>query len=119
MNLMADEGVDAQIVDRLREEGYEVVYIAELDPGIDDELVLSLASRSGSLLITSDKDFGELIFRLQRASGGVALLRLAGLSPEKKATIVAASLRTHGDEMAAAFTVISPANLRIRKRKSI
>lgn len=119
MNLVADEGVDAQIVNRLRGEGHKVVYIAELDPGIDDELVLSLAGRSGALLITADKDFGELIFRLQKASGGVALLRLAGLSPEKKAAIVSTSLQIHGDEMAEAFTVISPANLRIRKRKSV
>ncbi len=41
MNLVADEGVDRPIVNRLREEGHDVLYIAELEPGMDDEDVLA------------------------------------------------------------------------------
>lgn len=40
MNLMADECVDRQIVARLRSEGHEVLYVAEMDPGIPDETIL-------------------------------------------------------------------------------
>lgn len=36
MNFLADESVDQQIVDRLRADGHAVVYVAEMDPGIDD-----------------------------------------------------------------------------------
>lgn len=115
MKLLADEGVDRQIVVRLRQEGYDVLYIAELDPGIDDVFVLEQASQSGSLLLTADKDFGELIFRQGKARGGVVLLRFAGLAPEKKALIVEAFLKKHGAEMLQAFSVISPGHLRIRK----
>ena len=43
MNLLADEGVDKQIVVRLREEGYSVSYVAEMAPGISDDIVLELA----------------------------------------------------------------------------
>ena len=49
MNLLADEGVDKQIVVRLREEGYSVRYIAEMAPGISDDIVLELANKEGSL----------------------------------------------------------------------
>jgi predicted nuclease of predicted toxin-antitoxin system len=112
---MADEGVDRQIVALLRQEGHEVLYVAELDPGIDDILVLERASRSGMLLITADKDFGELIFRQNRAPGGVALIRLSGLPPDRKAQIVSAFLKGHGEEMAEAFSVISPGHLRVRR----
>ena len=63
MNLVADESVDGPSVERLRQDGHAVFYIAELDPGIDDDAVLDEANRSGALLITSDKDFGELVFR--------------------------------------------------------
>jgi len=56
MNLLADEGVDKQIVVRLREEGYSVSYVAEMAPGISDDIVLELANKEGSLLLTSDKD---------------------------------------------------------------
>ena len=45
MKIVADESVDKQIVDRLRSSGHEVLFIAELDPGIDDEAVLTRRSR--------------------------------------------------------------------------
>ncbi len=63
MNFVADEGVDNQIVKKLREEGHQVLYIAEMDPGISDDEVLHQANSQNALLITADKDFGELIFR--------------------------------------------------------
>jgi hypothetical protein len=51
MKLVADESVDRNIVWLLRQEGHDVVYIAELDPGISDDIVLSIASESGALLV--------------------------------------------------------------------
>jgi predicted nuclease of predicted toxin-antitoxin system len=114
--ILADEGVDRQIVERLRSEGYRVLYIAELEPGVDDTAVLRRAEEAGALLLTADKDFGELIFRQGRLRGGVALLRLSGLSLQRKAEIVADCLAEHGDEMMDSFTVVSPGLLRIRRR---
>jgi antitoxin ParD1/3/4 len=61
--LVADENVDAPIVAPLRAAGHRIVYVRELDPGIDDDQVLDLANRNGALLLTSDKDFGDLVFR--------------------------------------------------------
>ena len=88
MNLVADESVDSPIVERLRQDGHAVFYIAELDPGIDDGAVLDEANRSGALLITSDKDFGELVFSSgsdhygcrARTSRGVVCRRESGHS---------------------------------------
>jgi predicted nuclease of predicted toxin-antitoxin system len=59
MNLIADECVDRQIVDRLRGEGHEVFYMAEMDPSIPDEIILERANQKNALLLTADKDFGE------------------------------------------------------------
>jgi hypothetical protein len=64
VKIFADESVDKQIVSRLRAQGHDVVYVAELDPGIDDETVLRSSHDSNALLVTADKDFGELVFRL-------------------------------------------------------
>ncbi len=81
MNLLADEGVERQVVERLRLDGHTVLYIAEMEPSITDDLVLERANAITALLLTADKDFGELVFReLRLSSGGVVLLRLAGLS---------------------------------------
>ena len=88
MKLLADEGVDRPIVDQLRQAGHQVFYVAEMDPSISDERVLELANEQGALLITADKDFGELVFRLGRIHAGAVLLRLAGLAPDTKAHIV-------------------------------
>jgi len=68
---IADENIDAQIVEKLRENGYTVLYIRELDPGISDDEVLNLANQNSAVLITNDKDFGELVFRLRRVTAGV------------------------------------------------
>ncbi len=85
-----------------------------MSPSIADEDVLALASRSNALLITADKDFGELVFRQRRATTGVLLLRLAGLPAEEKSAIVLSVLTAHMVELAGAFSVVSPQRLRIR-----
>jgi predicted nuclease of predicted toxin-antitoxin system len=115
VKLVADESVDRPIVQRLREDEHEVIYVAELDPGLGDELVLRWAAEADALLITADKDFGELVFRQRRASNGVVLLRLAGLAPDRKAELASAALRAHAEEMLNGFTVVSAAALRIRR----
>ena len=57
MKFLADECIDRQIVDRLRQEHNELLYVAELEPGITDDEVLTLANQDNSLLLTADKDF--------------------------------------------------------------
>ena len=117
MNLLVDESIDKPIVDRLRQEGHHVLYIAELDPSIDDDAVLRRANQSGALLITADKDFGELVFRQGRIHAGVVLVRLAGLSPHAKARMVSTVFANRGNELLNAFSVISPGRVRIRRRQ--
>ena len=116
MTFVVDESVDRQIVDCLRADGYEVFYIAEMKPGISDDEVLSLANRKGSLLVTADKDFGELVFRQHRISAGVLLIRLAGLLPAEKAKMVASAIGSHKTSLPNAFTVITPGVIRIRPK---
>lgn len=70
MKFLADEGVDRQIVERLRENGLSVLYVAEIEPGISDDEVLNQANRDTALLLTTDKDFGELVFRQGRVIQG-------------------------------------------------
>jgi predicted nuclease of predicted toxin-antitoxin system len=115
LNLVCDEGVPRPIVERLRAEGHHVLYIAELDPGIRDDEVLARSTELAAPLITTDKDFGELVFRQGRASAGVVLLRLAGVSNEAKSRIVAAAIRDHSSEFLGAFVALSPGRVRIRR----
>ena len=115
MNLVADESTDRRIVERLRQGGHRVWYVAEMAPGIPDDAVLDLANREGAVLLTADKDFGELVVRQRRVSSGVVLIRLAGLSSIRKAEIVTAVIDEHAIDLLFAFTVISAATVRIRR----
>lgn len=114
MNLLADENVDAPIVAALRSAGHCVDYVRELDPGIDDQAVLALANAGRALLLTSDKDFGELVFRQRLIHAGVVLFRLAGLSMQQKSRIISEALAAHGNGMRGAFSLITPGHIRIR-----
>ena len=114
MKIVADESVDNPIVDRLRAR-HDVVFIAELDPGIDDETVLRLSRESNAILATADKDFGELVFRQHLLHSGVLLIRLAGLPPDVKAGLVAVANDEHAEEMSMGFAVLSERALRLRK----
>ncbi|OGO28490.1 MAG: hypothetical protein A2W33_00295 [Chloroflexi bacterium RBG_16_52_11] len=115
MKFLADESVDRQVVDQLRMDGHEVWYVSEMKAGIPDHLVLSRANQETAILITADKDFGELIFRQKRISMGVILTRLAGLSPGQKAEVVSTAINQHIPELKNAFTVIVPGSIRIRR----
>ena len=114
MNLVADESVERQVVERLRRDGHEVLYIAESEPGITDELVLERANEKVALLLTADKDFGELIFQEGRlSSGGVVLIRLAGIQAQRKADVVSEAFRERGAEFTGCFSVISHGKVRV------
>jgi predicted nuclease of predicted toxin-antitoxin system len=115
MRIIVDESVDGRIVDRLRIAGHDILSIAEFAPGTPDALVLAKADTAGVLLLTADKDFGELVYRRRMAHCGVMLLRQAGLSIDVRADVVLTILATHGSELAAAFTVIAPESVRIRR----
>lgn len=114
MKIVADESVDYNIVLRLREQGVTVHAIAEQEPSISDDDVLGIAVRENALLITEDKDFGELVFRLQLPHCGIVLIRLSGYSAHEKGILAARVILEHWPDLANAFSVFNGEKLRIR-----
>ena len=115
MKIVADECVDKEIVQRLRKDEHEVSYVAELSPGILDEDVLILADNDNTLLLTADKDFGELIFRQGLVKRGILLYRLTGLTKLEKAEIISLAIGDHADELLHSFSVLTENSIRIRR----
>lgn len=115
MNLVADESIDAAISVRLRQDGHCVWAVAEMAPGLTDEAVLALAHDQSAILVTADKDVGELVFRQGRATCGVILIRLDGLSADVKSEIVSKAFKEHAPHFAKTFAVLTPDHLRIRR----
>lgn len=80
IRLLADENIHAPLAEAWRRDGLDVGYVAEGSSGIADGEVLQRAIDEYRILVTEDKDFGELVFRLQWGVPGVILLRLSGSS---------------------------------------
>jgi predicted nuclease of predicted toxin-antitoxin system len=99
LRILADESVEGEVVARLRGEGHDVAYIPEASAGIRDDEVLARANAEGRVLLTEDKDFGDLAFFYGNRSLGVVLLRAHGADVEAKADLVANALETHEDEL--------------------
>ena len=116
MKIVADENVDKLIVDHLRKNGHDVYYVCEQTRGICDEDVLVDSLSIGAILITADKDFGELVFRQNLPHAGILLIRLMGLDAKGKSELVAGVVDEHGEELRGRFSVLSNRALRVRKQ---
>ncbi len=114
MKYLPDENVPRRIVTWLRARGEDVLYAAEEHAGEIDAEWLRLAEADGRFILTSDKDFGDLVFRDGLNSHGVILFRLERLSIEARLkrleklwSVVEAN--PHG-----CFIVITPRRVRVR-----
>jgi len=117
MRIIADESVDQPIVAALRQDGHEVFAVAEFSPSLSDEQVLNEANSRGAVLLTADKDFGELVFRQRRIHQGVILLRLAGCTVQTKAMWAREAIRQHAAKLEQAFAVVTAGSVRIRSSR--
>jgi predicted nuclease of predicted toxin-antitoxin system len=114
MKFVADESVDFPVIEILRENNFDVFSISETTPSISDDEVLSIARGKNVVLLTQDKDFGDLVFRDHQGHTGVVLIRLTGF-PEDNAAIVLHAIQKHQDELFHSFTVVQERNVRVRK----
>lgn len=114
-NLLADESVDFRIVKALRSNGYQIETILEISPGISDDQVLKIANEKSAVIITSDKDFGELTFRQKKSNFGIILLRFPNEVIEEQMEVTQLAFEKFGVELPYKFTVVTSKKIRIRK----
>jgi predicted nuclease of predicted toxin-antitoxin system len=114
MRLLADENVPRATVDALRAAGHDLAWIRTDAPGAKDEEVLERSRSEARVLLTQDKDFGELVLRRgQGASQGVILLRLPGMGPAELSRLSVAAIAAR-DDWAGCFSVIEKDRTRMR-----
>lgn len=83
LKFLTDENVAPRVVEALRKEGFNVLSIYEEKlSGISDEKILKLAQKEKRIILTHDKDFGNLVHKPYQTHGGVILLRLRNQSPQ-------------------------------------
>jgi len=82
IKLLADENIPIKAVKALRQKNIDIIPILEVSPSLSDRAVVNLANRQGRVIVTFDKDFGELIFKEKIKVKGVILLRFTPKSPQ-------------------------------------
>lgn len=115
MRLVADECLDYGIIRSLRENGVIVFSISEEIASIKDKNVLEIANEKQWLLLTEDRDFGELVFRLNQAHHGIVYIKVKGLDRKVKIDRIVSIVLEHYQHLHNAFTVITNEKMKIRR----
>lgn len=115
MRFLANENFPGEAVEALRDSAHDVVWIRTAAPGSDDQTVLALAQTEDRILLTFDKDFGELAFRSKLpASSGVVLFRIGMPSAKHVAEVVSRVLGGRQD-WAGHFSVVDDRRIRMTR----
>ena len=113
--VLADENIPGASIELLRAAGIDVQSAAERGPGMSDVAVLELARIEGRVLITFDRDFGELIYRRGYAAPpAVVYFRFVPANAEEAATVLRSLLEHGGIEIVGRFTVVTRDQVRQR-----
>jgi len=118
MQFIVDESAGMAVVEYLRSLGHDVLAVAETMPHADDRDILARAVNEARILVTNDKDFGELVFRSSESYHGVLLLRLHDDSATNRVRVVEAVLGQYAHRLSSAFAVATEGSVRIRSRRT-
>jgi len=118
MKLLADENMEAASVTWLREMGHDVLWAAEDLPSTPDADLLQRANAESRILITRDRDFGQLAFGEQRAAHGIILLRLRARNQWARLPLLQSFWPEIEGNAAGSFVVVNNDRIRIRALRS-
>lgn len=113
MRFLADESCDIAVVRALRAAGHDVVAVAEIARGTKDVEVLVLAREGADVLVTEDKDFGQLVYADGKGGAGVVLIRFPAPARRRLPGAVLDLMARFGDRLPTSFVVLEPGRVRI------
>ncbi|MDH7513881.1 MAG: DUF5615 family PIN-like protein [Clostridiales bacterium] len=115
LKFLVDVGVGKKTEKWLQENGYDTKNVRDISPRMSDKEILQVAASEGRVVVTMDKDFGELVHNSRLPHGGVLLLRLEPAPSDKKAKTVQKILTQYSDIILNMFSVYKDGKIRIRK----
>ena len=113
MKFLIDANLGRKFTNLINKARYDAVFINDLLRKASDEHVLILAERKNRIVVTNDKDFGKLIFKLGKSSAGVILIRTSIADPEKRFDMIKNAL----DNAEGKFIVVKEGQIRVRELK--
>lgn len=114
MKFLVDVNASGSLVDGLMRLGHDVSAVAEKDPRMRDEDILRWAVTEQRIIVTTDHDFEEMIWREGKSHCGV--LRLENLPRAERRTLLEDVLHHHGQDLTSGAIVIAQSGkIRIRR----
>lgn len=115
LRFLVDVGVGRGIEQYLAKEGYNTKAVRDIDPCMEDKEIIRLAHSENRMVVTMDKDFGELVYHSSMAHYGVLLLRLEDATGPEKLGVVQFIMQHYSDRINNCFCVFQHDRFRIRK----
>lgn len=115
MRFLVDECTGSKVAQWLRNENHEVFSVFDEARGMTDEEVLMKAFAETWILITNDKDFGEMVFRERRNHHGVIFLRLDNERAANKIEVLRRLLESYSEKLPEEFVVATETKVRFAR----
>jgi len=116
IKFLMDESTGASVADYLRRAGFDVLFVGETMQQADDADILAQAAHENRILMTNDKDFGELVFRSGRTHAGVVLFRLQDESQDNRVRMAQIVAGEYPERLPGNFVVVTEKGIRVRTR---
>jgi predicted nuclease of predicted toxin-antitoxin system len=107
IKFLANVNVEKPIVDFLTKKGFDIKWITNIDKRISDVQVCEIANNEKRIVVTNDKDFGEIAFFQRKISFGVILLRIKGQDPSEKIALLSKLLDKYHEKIPNHFVVVT------------
>jgi predicted nuclease of predicted toxin-antitoxin system len=113
MRFIVDECTGSSVADFLKQKGHEVISVFDDLRGATDDFILQKCFSENYILITSDKDFGEMVFRLNQNHNGIILIRCSPNNFRTRIEVLAKLLDNYSQEIENNFVVVTNTKVRI------
>jgi len=117
VKLVVDENLGRELVEELKQQGHQVWFVGDVQPGLKNGAVLAYATQQQALLVTADKtDFGRLIFQQRQFCLGLLVVRLPVQMPlNQKIVTILEVTAAYKEDLLGKVTVITEREVRMRQ----
>ena len=117
LKFLVDVGVGRKVEEFLEDQGYDSKFVRSIDPRLPDQEIIKIAAMEDRMIITMDKDFGELVYHSALDHCGVILLRLEDASGIEKLEVMKEIISKYSEQIKNHFCVYQKGKFRVRNIK--
>ena len=115
MRFLADENCDSAVIRALRADGHDVLSVSDISLRAEDSEVINLAVREERILLTEDKDFGQLVYAYGQETLGVIFLRFPNSARKQILNEVVSLVKRQGEKLIGCFVTVQPGRVRMSR----